>query len=148
MTCQIKLIFKILFICITFASLKYLWDLQKTDEKESVPHPKWLCTYMFAHRNVLWTVEQSVAEKKKPRETQAPKFLQRKKNIKTSGKSTQGPPYRTERLTNNCTNCEESRSEAADAKTCTIGWVRSVHFTHCIIAHNNTRTKQRSTYQV
>ena len=47
-----------MFICITFASLKYLWDLQKTDETESVPHPKWLRTYMFAHRNVSWTVEQ------------------------------------------------------------------------------------------
>ena len=31
----------------------------KTDETESVPHPKWLRTYMFAHRNVSWTVEQS-----------------------------------------------------------------------------------------
>ena len=24
-----------------------------------VPHPKWLRTYMFAHMNVSWTVEQS-----------------------------------------------------------------------------------------
>ena len=31
----------------------------KTDETKSVPHPKWLCTYLFAHRNVSWTVEQS-----------------------------------------------------------------------------------------
>ena len=31
----------------------------KKDETESVPHPKWLCTYMFAHRNVSWTVEHS-----------------------------------------------------------------------------------------
>ena len=26
---------------------------------ESVPHPKWLCTNMFAHSVVSWTVEQS-----------------------------------------------------------------------------------------
>ena len=26
---------------------------------ESVPHPKWLRTYMFAHRVVSWTIEQS-----------------------------------------------------------------------------------------
>ena len=26
---------------------------------ESVPHPKWLHTYMFAHRVVSWTMEQS-----------------------------------------------------------------------------------------
>ena len=31
----------------------------KTDETKSVPHPKWLRTYMFAHRDVSWTVEQS-----------------------------------------------------------------------------------------
>ena len=31
----------------------------KTDERESVPHPTWLRTYMFTHRNVSWTVEQS-----------------------------------------------------------------------------------------
>ena len=29
------------------------------DETESVPRPKWLRTYMFAHRNVSWTLEQS-----------------------------------------------------------------------------------------
>ena len=33
--------------------------LAKTDETESVPHPKWLRTDMFAHRVVSWTVEQS-----------------------------------------------------------------------------------------
>ena len=53
------IIFKILFICIAFASLKYLWDLQKRKKTESVPHPTWLRTYMFAHRVVSWTVEQS-----------------------------------------------------------------------------------------
>ena len=26
---------------------------------ESVPHPKWLRTYMFAYRVVSWTMEQS-----------------------------------------------------------------------------------------
>ena len=26
---------------------------------ESIPHPKWLRTYMLAHRVVSWTVEQS-----------------------------------------------------------------------------------------
>ena len=26
---------------------------------ESVPHPTWLRTYMFAHRVMSWTVEQS-----------------------------------------------------------------------------------------
>ena len=47
-----------------FASLLRLWNIcetcKKTDETESVPHPKWLRTYMLAHRNVSWTVEQSV----------------------------------------------------------------------------------------
>ena len=46
-------------ICIAFVSLKYLWDLQKRMKTESVPHPKWLRTYMFTHRVVSWTVEQS-----------------------------------------------------------------------------------------
>ena len=59
LTCQIKLIFKILFICIAFASLKYLWDLQKRMKAESVPHPKWLCTNMFAHTVMSRTVVQS-----------------------------------------------------------------------------------------
>ena len=54
--CQIKLIFKFLFICIAFASLKYLWDLQKRMKTESVPYPKWLCTYLFAHEVVSCTV--------------------------------------------------------------------------------------------
>ena len=40
-----------------FASLLHL--CKKTDETESVPHPNWLPTYMFAHRNLSWTVEQS-----------------------------------------------------------------------------------------
>ena len=40
-------------------SLKYLWDLQQTDETESVSHPKWLRTYMFAHRVASWTAEES-----------------------------------------------------------------------------------------
>ena len=31
----------------------------KRMKTESVPHPKWLRTYMFARRNVSWTVEQS-----------------------------------------------------------------------------------------
>ena len=52
-------IFKIPFICIAFASLKYLWDLQKHMKTESVPHPKWLRTNMLAHSVVSWTVEQS-----------------------------------------------------------------------------------------
>ena len=51
--------FKILSICITFESLKYLWDLQKWMKTESVPPPKWLPTYMFSHRVVSWAVEQS-----------------------------------------------------------------------------------------
>ena len=54
-----KLNFKILFIYIAFASLKYLWDLQKWMKKDSVPHSKWLCKYMFAHRVMPWTVKQS-----------------------------------------------------------------------------------------
>ena len=58
--CQIQLIFKILFICIAFVSWKYLWDLYKRMKKESVPHPKWVCTNMFAHSVVSWTVEQSI----------------------------------------------------------------------------------------
>ena len=33
--------------------------LAKGMKTESVPHPKWLRTYMFAHRVVSWTVEQS-----------------------------------------------------------------------------------------
>ena len=37
----------------------FVRPVKKTDETESVPHPKWLRTYMFAHRNVSWTVEQS-----------------------------------------------------------------------------------------
>ena len=45
-----------LFICIAFASLKYLWDLQKHMKTESVSHPKWLRTNMCV---VSWTVEQS-----------------------------------------------------------------------------------------
>ena len=31
----------------------------KKDETGSVPHPNWLRTYVFAHINVSWTVEQS-----------------------------------------------------------------------------------------
>ena len=46
-------------MCITLASLKYLWDLQKRMKTESAPHSKWLHTYVFAHRVVSWTVEQS-----------------------------------------------------------------------------------------
>ena len=58
-TCQIKLNFKTLVIYIAFASLKYLWDLKKNRmETESLPHPKWLRTNMFAHRVVSWRVEQ------------------------------------------------------------------------------------------
>ena len=52
-------IFKILFICIAFDSLKYLWHQQQWMKSESILHPKWLRTYMFAHRIVSWTVEQS-----------------------------------------------------------------------------------------
>ena len=33
--------------------------LAKRMKTESVPHPTWLLTYMFAHRVVSWTVEQS-----------------------------------------------------------------------------------------
>ena len=51
--------FKILFICIAFASLKYLWDRHKHMKTESVPHPKWLHTNILAHSVVSWTVEQS-----------------------------------------------------------------------------------------
>ena len=58
-TCQILLIFKILFICTAFASLKYLWDLHKHMKTESVPHPKWVRTNMFAPSVVSWIVEQS-----------------------------------------------------------------------------------------
>ena len=42
-----------------FCVFKYLWDLQKHMITESVPHPKWLRTIMFAHSVVSWTVEQS-----------------------------------------------------------------------------------------
>ena len=33
--------------------------MQERMKTEYVPHPKWLCTYMFAHRVVSWTLEQS-----------------------------------------------------------------------------------------
>ena len=52
-------IFKTLFICMAFASLKYWWDLQKHIKTKSVPHPKWLRTNVFALSIVSWTVEQS-----------------------------------------------------------------------------------------
>ena len=46
-----------------FASLLHLWNIceayGKIIETGSVPHPKWLCTNMFTHRVVSWTVEQS-----------------------------------------------------------------------------------------
>ena len=45
-----------------FASLLRLWNICETCKnrwKQSVPHPKWLRTCMFAHRVVSWTVEQS-----------------------------------------------------------------------------------------
>ena len=45
-----------------FASLLHLWNICETCKngwKQSVPHPKWLRTYMFTHRVVSWTVEQS-----------------------------------------------------------------------------------------
>ena len=57
--CLIKLIYEILYICIAFTSLKYLWDLQTMDKTESVPHPKWVHTNMFTHSVVSWTMEQS-----------------------------------------------------------------------------------------
>ena len=42
-----------------FASFKYLWDLQKRMKTESVPHLTWLSTYLFTHRVMSWTAEQS-----------------------------------------------------------------------------------------
>ena len=40
--------FKVLFICIAFVSLKYLWDLQKRMKNVSVPHPK-IVAHICAH---------------------------------------------------------------------------------------------------
>ena len=45
---QIKLHFKIVSIYIAFTSLKYLRDLQTG----SLPHPKWLRTYVFTCRSL------------------------------------------------------------------------------------------------
>ena len=51
--------FKILFICITFVSLKYLWDVQKRSLLNySTSHTFWFL-YMHADRVVPWTVKQS-----------------------------------------------------------------------------------------
>ena len=58
--CQVWLHFKILFICIAFASLKYLWDMQKRSllnysTSHMAPHTFWFL-YMHAERVVPWTV--------------------------------------------------------------------------------------------
>ena len=42
-----------------FCVFEIFLRLDEADETESVPHPKELRTYMFAHRNVSWNVEQS-----------------------------------------------------------------------------------------
>ena len=68
-----------------------------------------------------------------------------KKNINTSGKSTQGPPYRTERLTNDCTNCGESRSEAADAKNL-HNWVSSFRLFHTLHYRPQQHTNETTQY--
>ena len=59
LACQIEVIFKILFIYIAFASLKHLLNLRERMKTESIAHPTWLLTYMFAHRVASWIVEQS-----------------------------------------------------------------------------------------
>ena len=56
--------FKILFICIAFASLKYLWDLQKQSllncsTSHMVPHTFWFL-YMHTDRVVPRTVKPSI----------------------------------------------------------------------------------------
>ena len=61
--CQIWLLFKILFICITFASLKYLWDVQKRSllncsTSHMVPLTFWFL-YMHTDRVLPRTVKQS-----------------------------------------------------------------------------------------
>ena len=61
--CQIELLFKILFICITFASLKYLWDVQKwcllnCSTPHMVPHTFWFL-YMHTDRVVPRKMKQS-----------------------------------------------------------------------------------------
>ena len=59
---QIKLHFKILFICIAFATLKYLWDV-KNSVCSTIPHSTWLSTYvdsyMHTDRVTPYTAKQS-----------------------------------------------------------------------------------------
>ena len=48
-----------LFICIAFASLKYLWDVQKKSLLNYFPHRTWRRTHSDSFICTPWTVKQS-----------------------------------------------------------------------------------------